>query len=514
MQNAEIKQKNLKENIFDTDHLKGNLKSRAVRGGGIVIFARTVDFIAHTVGTIVLARLLLPADFGLLAMVLTITGFFVLFKDLGLSDATVQSEKINHRQVSTLFWINVLFSALIIVLIVIISPFVANFYNEPRLAKIVVISAFSFIFAGLSTQHLALLKRNMKFKQIASIEIIAAIGSITIALVMALRGFGYWALVARPIILAVLTMAGVWFFCPWRPGLPARRSGVKGLIRFGAGTMGFYVVNYFARNTDKALIGWAIGPIALGFYHKAYHLFILPVSQFSIPLQSVAVTTLTKLRNEPERYKAYFVKAIALLSFAGMPMSTYLAALGRDVILLLLGPRWMEAADIFAVLGLGAGMQIIYATQGWLHVSLGRSDRWFWWGCVNSVIMVLFFLAGLPFGAIGVAAGYTISLFILTGPALWYAGRPVKLTLREIVSGVWRIYLAALAAGIFTWVLVRTFADINIFYRLSFCSAAFMIVYLLSVAILSWSFEPLVRYWKLFLLFIPVKKAKAQAASE
>ncbi|MCL2690580.1 MAG: oligosaccharide flippase family protein, partial [Chitinispirillia bacterium] len=195
---ARSRKKDEREKIFETAHLKGNLKSRAIKGGSVVIFARTVDFAAHTVGTIVLARLLLPADFGLLAMVLTITGFFVLFKDLGLSDATVQSEKINHKQVSTLFWVNVFFSLLIILLIVLLSPYVARFYNEPRLTKIVVISAISFVFAGLSTQHLALLKRNMKFVQIATVEIVAALVSITAALVMAFNGFGYWALVARP----------------------------------------------------------------------------------------------------------------------------------------------------------------------------------------------------------------------------------------------------------------------------------------------------------------------------
>ncbi|MDR2727687.1 MAG: lipopolysaccharide biosynthesis protein [Chitinispirillales bacterium] len=502
------RKKNEREKIFETAHLKGNLKSRAIKGGSVVIFARTVDFAAHTVGTIVLARLLLPADFGLLAMVLTITGFFVLFKDLGLSDATVQSEKINHKQVSTLFWINVFFSLLIISLIVLMSPLAARFYNEPRLAKIITISAMSFVFAGFSTQHLALLKRNMKFVQIATVEIVAALVSITAALIMAFNGFGYWALVARPIILAVLTMAGVWFFCPWRPGLPVRRSGVRGLIGFGAGTMGFYLVNYFARNVDKALIGWAKGAVALGFYHKAYHLFILPVSQFSIPLQSVAVTTLTKLRNEPDRYKEYFIKAIALISFAGMPMSTYLAALGRDIIILLLGENWLGAADIFAVLGLGAGMQIIYATQGWLHVSLGRSDRWFFWGCINSAIMILFFVAGLPFGAVGVAAGYTVSLYILTAPALWYAGRPVKLGLGEIIRAVWKIYLAAAFAGLLTWVMVKLCADMNIFYRLSLCSVFFAAAYLSSIVILSKSFEPLVRYWKLFLFFKPGKKVQ------
>ncbi|MFP4013479.1 MAG: lipopolysaccharide biosynthesis protein [Chitinispirillaceae bacterium] len=503
-------QKQSENRYFETEHLKGSLKSRAVKGGGKVVFARAVNFLVHTVGTIVLARILSPEDFGLLAMVLTITGFFVLFKDLGLSDATVQSPKINHKQVSTLFWINVLFSVVILLLIVAISPLVARFYDEPKLQLIIAVSSLSFIFAGFSTQHLALLRRNMQFSDIAKIEIAAALGSISVAVAMALGGFGYWALVARPVALSVINFAGMWLFCTWRPGMPVRGSEVRGLIRFGANTMGFYLVNYFARNLDKALIGWARGPVALGFYHKAYHLFVLPVNQFSIPLQSVAVTTLTKLRNDPEKYRAYFIRAISLLSFVGMPMSTFLAALGDDIILLLLGPQWDKAAEIFSVLGLGAGMQIMYATQGWLHISLGRSDRWFWWGVVGSAIMGLFFVAGLPFGTLGVAAGYTISLYLLTCPALLYAGRPVKLSTRELVSGVWRYFAAAAIAGVLTWYAAMFLGSMQVFFRLAVASVLFAALYLSSVVALYGSFKPLKDNWNLLMLFRPGKKKKAQ----
>ncbi|MFP4163568.1 MAG: lipopolysaccharide biosynthesis protein [Chitinispirillaceae bacterium] len=494
-----------KESYFKTEHLKGTLKSRAVKGGGIVVFARAVNFLVHMLGTVVLARILTPEDFGLLAMVLTITGFFVLFKDLGLSEATIQSQSINHRQVSTLFWVNVFFALAILVVIMAISPLVARFYNEPKLQPIIIVSALSFLFAGFTTQHMAILKRNMQFSRIATVEIVAALGSISVAVIMALAGMGYWALVARPVALSVLNFGGMWFFCSWRPGLPVRDAGVMGLIRFGANTMGFYLVNYFARNLDKALIGWASGPVALGFYHKAYHLFVLPVNQFSIPLQSVAVTTLTKLRSEPERYRAYFVRAISLLAFVGMPMSTFLAALGDEIILILLGPQWDRAAEIFSILGLGAGMQIMYATQGWLHISLGRADRWFWWGVVGSAVMVLFFVAGLPFGTRGVAAGYTVSLYLLTGPALWYAGRPVKLTVKELVAGVWSYYVAAAVAGGTTWYLASQLGYIQVFLRLAICSVSFALLYLFSVVVLHGSFRPLKENWNLFVLFKPVK---------
>ncbi|KMQ50689.1 polysaccharide biosynthesis protein [Chitinispirillum alkaliphilum] len=494
--------------FFETSHLKGDLKSRAVKGGFITIVARGIDFLVHMVGTVVLARLLSPQDFGLLAMVLALTGFFVIFKDMGLSDATVQSEKINHAQVSTLFWLNLLFGVLIFISAIVISPFVAWFYGEPRLLPITIISSVSFVFAGISIQHLALLRRNMKFSNIAVVEIGASVLSITVAISMALGRFGIWALVARPLVLALFKAVGMWLFCAWRPGLPRRNSGVRSLIRFGANTTGFYLINYFSRNLDKVLVGWAVGPVVLGFYHKAFHLFVLPVNQFSIPLQSVAVTTLTKLRNDPQQYKRYFLKALALLAFIGMPMSAYIASVGDMLILIMLGESWMGAADIFAVFGLGAGMQIIYAAQGWLHVSLGRADRWFRWGIFGSFCTVLFFLGGLRFGAVGVAAGYTLSLYVLTFPALWYAGKPIKLSLKKIWNSIWRYYLASVLAGVGSFILSKNMDHVNVFARLFMSTSVFLLLYLSFIVLLFRSFSPVSNFVKLVADNLPLRSKK------
>ncbi len=494
--------------LFDTSHLKGDLRGRAVKGGAVTIISRSIEFLVHMGGTVILARLLSPQEFGLLAMVLAITGFFVIFKDMGLSDATIQSEKISHDQVSTLFWLNVSCGILIFITAAVISPVVAWFYKEPQLVLVTIISSVSFIFAGFSAQHLALLKRSMSFSRVAVVEIVAASGSVLAGIAMAFLGFGLWALVARTLLMAFLNMVGLWTFCKWRPGLPKRKSGVKSFVRFGANTTGFYLINYFARNFDKILVGWFAGPVILGFYHKAFHLFVLPVSQFSIPLQGVAVSSLTKLRSEPLKYKHFFLRALGLMAFMGMPLSTYLAAMGEGIILLLLGPAWVGAVDIFAAFALGAGMQIMYAAQGWLHVSLGRADRWFRWGIVGSACMVVFFIAGIPFGAVGVAAGYTISLYLLTFPALWYAGRPVGLTVKDIWDSIWKYYAASIAAGMAASVIAKNLANINVITRLIASFAGFVIVYLLTIVLLFRSFYPISSFFKLVLDNLPVKNRK------
>ena len=216
---------------FSTDHLKEDLKKHAIRGGGISIFSRTASYAIQLGGTIVLARLLTPGDFGLVAMVTAITGFFLIFKDLGLTDATIQKTEINHKQISTLFWINFASSIAITLIIIAVSPLIAWFFGEPKVEQIAIVSSISFVFAGLSTQHIALLKRGMLFVQITYIEILATLGSAVTGIFLAWYGWGYWALVARPIALGLLLAIGAWIVCGWRPGLPAIRSGVRSLRR-------------------------------------------------------------------------------------------------------------------------------------------------------------------------------------------------------------------------------------------------------------------------------------------
>lgn len=493
---------------FATDHLKRDLKDRALKSGGVTILSRIFDHLTQLVGAVVLARLLTPEDFGLVAMVVAISGFFLMFKDLGLTDATVQSEKLNQDQVSTLFWINLIFSIIITVLFCLGAPLIAWFYNEPRLINITVISSVTFILAGLSTQHIALLRRNMLFTKIAAIEMGAAFGSTVIAIYLALKGAGYWSLVFRNILVTIIVAFGAWIMCKWRPGLPVCKANVKPMVKFGANTMGFYLVNYFARNMDKALIGWKNGPVALGLYHKAFYLFVAPINQLVIPLQSVAVSTLTKLRSEPQKFTRYYVKALGYLAFIGMPMSAFIASASGDLIAFLLGNKWIKAAEIFAILGWAAGIQIIYSTQGWIYVSVGRADKWLRWGIVSSIFTVIGFFIGLPFGPKGIALAYTITLYILVTPGLWYAGKLVGISPYHIFDAVWKYYVSAAGAAFITHYIsgMNLTAHISIKVMIDMC--VYVISYLVLLIIIFRSTYPISQFIAIIPKVVPSIKVK------
>ena len=503
------------QEYFNANHLMDNIKKRAVRGAGVTVISRIAIYCIQIVGTMVLARILVPGDFGLVAMVTVLTNILVEFGTLRLSDATVQKDEINHRQISTLFWINFALCAGLTVVLMVASPLIAWFYKEPRLQSVTIVIAFTFVFSGLSIQHLALLQRNMEFHKIAFSQIIAIVVTDIIAIAMAWKGLGYWALVARRLGYPMGAAAGAWVLCRWRPGLPARDSEVRPMLKFGINSLGNYSMNYFSRSMDKVLIGWRYGSQLLGFYDRAYYLFVLPVNQLSYPLTSVAVATLSRLRDDPERYQRYYLNAISMIAFIGMPLSAILTLIGKDFILLLLGPQWGMAGQIFSVFGPGIGVMLIYGTDGWLHLSLGRADRWFRWGIVAAIATTISFIIGLQFGPIGVAIAYAASFYILIGPCLWYAGRPINLKFSSIVLAIWKSFISALGAGVISWFITNSvestsnvFAGFNIFVRIVVSCAVCIVLYLILIILLYQSTKPILQFISVLSEMAPVSSLK------
>lgn len=488
----------------DRPFVQHELKQKAVRGASVTIASRLAEHAIHMISVIILARLLTPQHFGLVAMVASVGSIFNVFRDLGLSDATIQAPQLDHKQVSTLFWVNSLFGLGVSLLFMLFSPLIALFFKEPELVNIAVFFSLSFIFAGLSIQHMALLKRRMEFSKIALISLGSSVLSVIAAIAAAALGFGYWAIITRQVVLAMSLAAGAWVFCRWKPGKAASVASVLPMIKFGANIMGFYVMNYFAQNLDKTLIGWRNGAKMLGFYDRAYQLSGMPIETMTLPVQSVAVTTLSKLVNEPEHFKRYYLNALSILAFVGMPLSAYLAVVNKDLVLLLLGPQWETTAGIFLFLGMGIGIQILYATQGWLHISLGRTDRWVRWGMVATPFILLSYVLGLRWGITGVAVFRTASFLILLLPGLWFAGKPINLKVSAVLSEIWRYALCALLAGIFSAVfVVPRLVPFSLWIRLALSLLSYVVSYLLLIIAAYRSTGPLKRILALLRILLP-----------
>ncbi len=433
------------DGYFNTERLKAGLGARTARGGAVTFASQGFKFFLSIGATMVLGRLLRPTDYGLIGMVVVVTGFVSMFKDLGLSAATVQSEEITSVQVSTLFWMNVALSVGVGLLTIALAPAVAWFYGEPRLTPITMMYAFGFLFGGLTVQHEALLHRQMRFAAQAACEIVALLVTIAVTITLAWRGVGYWALVGGHLTTSFIYMVGIWAVCRWRPGRPARASGVRPLLRFGGNLTGFGVVNFFARNLDNMVIGRVWGSQQLGLYTKAYQLLTLPIDQINSPITTVAVPALSRLNDSPERYRRAYLRMIEKIAVLTMPGIALLIATADWVVLVILGPQWTEAGHIFAALGVAALIQPIANTTGWLFISQGRTHDMFRYGVVASTVIVAAILAGLPWGALGVATVYAVVWVTIVTPLLFYwVGRRGPVRPRDFYVTVAPAFCAAM----------------------------------------------------------------------
>jgi len=437
-----------RELFFETDYLKNNLKGRSVRGGVLTLICQGILFLLQLLSIAVLARFLTPEDYGLIAMVTAVIGFSSLFKNMGLLMATIQKETITHEQVTALFWLNVLISILVALMTSALAPLIAVFYGDERLTFIGIFLSLSFIFEGFAVQHQALLRRQMRFVPLAIIPVIALIAGATSAVISALMGASYWSLVIMILVKSFTNTVLVWFFCGWFPGGPARNANIRELMLYGANLTGFNVLNYFARNLDDILIGKFCGASSLGIYNKAYGLLMLPLSLINGPIANVAIPALSRLQNEPESYKSYYCNALSLIAYMTFPMILGLTVMADEMVFLVLGPQWDGVSSIFIILAIAAFGQPIANANGWIYTSLGQTNRMFRWGLISVPVIVLGFIIGLPWGAIGVAASYAVSANLIRIPGFWWAFRFSPINMRDLIHSIWRPAVSSFAMAL------------------------------------------------------------------
>ena len=416
------------EIYFRTHHLRANVGERAARGGAVAISAQALKFVITIGSTSILARLLTPQDYGLIGMVTFVTAFVSLYKDLGLGAATIQRPEISPDQISTLFWINVSLGVAVFIFTAATAPVISWFYGEPRLTWITIITAVGFVITGMAVQHEALLRRQMRYFALATSGVVSLVVGYAVAILMAWKGFHYWALVGSQLALVFTGTVSTWILCRWRPGMPKKHTGVRSMLRFGGNFTGFSTINFFARNLDNLLIGRVWGAEQLGIYSRAYQLMMLPIDQINEPISSVAIPSLSRLTNSDSDYRRAYLRMLEKVALLTMPGVALMIVTSDWIVEIILGPQWRQVGMLLVILGVAGLIQPIANTTGWLFITQGRTKELFRLSMIGGPITIASIVAGLPWGAVGVATSYVTSYLILTHLLYWYVGRrgPVR----------------------------------------------------------------------------------------
>lgn len=453
------------------------LKSASIRGGLLMVLTQGGGQIFRLGVTAVLARQLLPADYGLVAMATAILAAAAVFRDLGLSRATIRWADLKAEQVNSLFWINLGIGAAVTLIGMLLAPLVARFYGEPRLAAVTMLLSLSFLCSGLSAQHAALLARNLKFAAQARVQLISLFGAGLLAVALALTGAGYWALVVQLLAGDVIALALVWRWSPWRPGRPRIDPSVKPMLSFGGYVMVFGTMNYLASYLYAVFIGRWMGAAALGQYGRGDMVGKTFLGYVLQPIGNVAEPALARLQNEPEAYNRYYLRLVQLIAMVSLPLGAGFVVLGPDLVRVLLGPQWGEAGRVLSLLAVGLALYPICNTSGWLYLSRGRARQMMLWGIGGWSVLLAATLLGLLWGIEGVAIASSIAFVVLTPPCMWFAFRGTGMTLSQLWVRCLPALTAAVISALAALALREQLAPHSAWLRLPLCGALMIAVY-------------------------------------
>lgn len=422
------------------------LKQKAISGVKWSAISQVVRQGAQIITTIVLARLLHPADFGFIGMAMVVIGFVTLFKDLGTSAAIIQRKELSDVLLATVFWVNVGFGTFAMIVLFLLAPLGGLIYREPAVIAILQVLSASFFISGFGILHQTLLERSLSFNTLAKLEVASVFAGAMVGIGLAFAGAGVWSLVCQTITTVSMATILLWLSNPWRPRLVFHWAEVKVVSSFSLNLIGFSIFNYFARNADYLLIGRYLGAQDLGYYTLAYRILLFPIQNISAVIGRVMYPVLSTMQDDNKRFADAYLKVVSSIAFISFPLMLGMLALAKPFVLTFFGEKWQPVVFLIMILAPVGLIQSIGTTVGAIYQVKGRTDWMFYWGIGSGFVAVAAFVVGLLWGINGVAVAYAVATLMLLFPSFAIPFRLVNMKFVQLLS--------ALKASLLTSVLM------------------------------------------------------------
>lgn len=439
------------------------LARQTIKGIAWLLGSRAWYQFIHFLVSIILARLLLPDDFGLLGMALVFTNFLNTLSDFGLTSAIVQQKDVSDQQLSSIFWFDMLIGLLCAILLIVISPLISIFYKESRIIQILSFLSLNFILLNGNIVPYALAQKALEYGKITRINALAVFISGLIAILAAYLGLGVWALVLQSLSSSLLILILFWFRSTFIPSLNFHLGDLKDIWKYSLNLMGFSVTNYFSRNADYMIIGHYLGSTSLGFYTLAYNLMLFPITNLVGVINQAVFPALAKIQDSPETVAHAYIKSCQYLGFFTIPAMTGLAIFSKEAILTIYGIKWLESASVLSLLCLVALFQPFTSLVGVLFLARGFTKWLFRWSLVITPIMIVSFLAGIKWGIEGVAAGYLIAQFLVLIFGMPFMYRKVGVSIKQLLEALKIPAISAIIMGIAVYGIRQWLVNISVY---------------------------------------------------
>jgi O-antigen/teichoic acid export membrane protein len=428
-----------------------SLKAKAATAAKWTAISATISGLIQVTQLAILARLLSPSDFGLVATVMLVLGFAQIYLDMGISNAIIQRQDTSKEQLSSLYWLNIFAGWVVFAVTVAFTPLIVSLYKEPHLLTILPVAALLFLVGPPGTQFSLLLQKRLRFRTLAFVDIAASSSNALVAIAAATLHFGPLSLVLGQLFGAAISTL-ILISIGWRasrPMLRIRRKDIKGYAGFGLFQLGERTINFLGSRADQLAIGILLGPAALGYYSLAWNLIIQPVNRINPILTRVAFPLFSQVQHDNDRLKRGYLSLLNVLTAINAPILLGCAATAPALIPTIYGSQWTPSIVLVQILA-GVGLlRSIINPIGVLQIAKGRVDMGFFWNLSG----VIFEIVGVPLGAyLGGVLGVAVALLlILVGSYValyWFIvrrliGPCLKLFLKNTLTPV--LYAALMA---------------------------------------------------------------------
>jgi O-antigen/teichoic acid export membrane protein len=393
---------------------------------------------------VVLARLLDPKAFGTIALASVFVVLLSLPVESGLGEALIQRKELTRSDLDTAFWLNNALGVGLALIMTASAGLLGELLHQPELTPVLRVLSLVFVFAALASVPMALLRRELAFRQIAVRGFAATLGGGAVGVGMALAGWGMWSLVGQILANAIVGTVVLWLACSWRPGRSVLRSSFLRLSRFGANILGERASLFASRRFDDFLIGLVLGPIALGLYAAAYRILRLLTETVIWTMEGVAFPLFSRLHGDAERARRAFYAVTQQCSALATPVFLALAVLAPELTRVALGPRWLGAIPVMQVLALvGIPHSVTYLNKAVVNAA-GRPSLSLRVALLTGVVNVAGFALVVRWGILAVATSYMVCSYLLTPVSIWSVTRVLQIDLRRYLE----LFVAPITSGL------------------------------------------------------------------
>lgn len=398
---------------------------------------------------VVLARLLEPADFGLMAIVAVVIGFVSLTADAGINSAYLQRQNVSAEDRSSLYWLNVLIGGALSLLLALASPLLAMLFGDPRLTPLIMLASGIFFVTSLGQQLRITAEKELEFRPVAFVELSATSLGFAVALLSAFSGLGVYSLVLAALTTAAAGSAFSWFFLAngWRPLLRLRIKEIRSYLGFGGTLVANNLVNEFNRSMDLLLGGRLLTATALGLYSLPRQLVFQIQGLVNPIITRISFPLIAKIQNDIPRVRSAYLQSLNMVASTNAPVYLGIAFFAPEVVALLFGEKWQDTAAILQILAVWGGIRTLGNPVGALLLGLGRADLSLKWNLALLLIVPPALWAGSHYGLIGIAWTLLAMLCVLFVPGWYFLVRPLcHARLLEYSDACFRAFLIALAS--------------------------------------------------------------------